>query len=113
MLKNKVCIVLIVVSFCWFFPSKTWGWYRLSARLNLVGKIIEIKPRINLVYIENILDKHVNYFYIPSYRLSKLEEGDEVRIYYYYGSREVLSVVKMTPLEYGEGQNKGYITYKN
>jgi len=77
---------------------------------SLRGTLVQIDHRHRMIKVQQEFHKHWRIFYVLNGRIGHLQVGDEIRVYYYPGSREALGVQKMTPLEYRkEDQNKGYL----
>ena len=75
-----------------------------------MGEVYDIRKEINRLYI---IEDHTRAkwdFFVHTRVLDSLNKGDRVRVYYQSPRLSVISVKKMTPVEYKEeGQNQGYI----
>jgi len=72
--------------------------------------LAEISIKHRMITLEEEFTGMRRDFYLPFNKIDHLSLGDEVRVYFYPGRREALSVQKMTRVEYRkEDQNEGYL----
>ena len=84
--------------------------YRSGPIHSLRGTLTEVNYRSREIRLRDDITKLTRRFYVFSKPISRFKKGDEVRVYFRSGKNEVLSIVKMTPVEYiEEKQNKGYL----
>lgn len=81
--------------------------YRVNS---VLGEVYDIRKEINRLYVIEDNTRAEWDFFVHTGVLDSLNKGDRVRVYFQSPRMPVVSVKKMTPVEYKEdGQNQGYL----
>lgn len=105
----KISLLLILA----VSPASALSQYQTALPVNILGEIINVNPERGLLVVrETHGAKERRRFYAHARQLRGLSAGDTVRVHLRKGSRWADMIVKMTKLEYGQGQNLGMIYRK-
>lgn len=108
----KYFLLTTIILFSVFITDTSLAWDCMgkNKKQNMVAVVDRISANQTWLHVTDERTRNKQSFFAARGRLKTLKTGDRVRIYYYCGSHTLLSLKKMTPVEFdAETSNRGYI----